>query len=75
MATMPIGVNVSGAVISKEDNEWIITEYPKKKDGEVKTYNLSRILESFEDTDGINLTISGKTELPPDAVSFGSDDE
>jgi len=68
MATEPIGVSASNCIISREDGVWKITEFPKKKDGETKVYNLNKILESFEGLEGISLQISGKTEIPPDAT-------
>ncbi len=59
MAKIQRKFGFSNAVITKENNVYMITEYEKD---ETHTYNLSEVLNEFLDKDGVsfNIGIDGK---------------
>lgn len=54
MAKIQRKFGFSNAVITKENNIYMITEYGKD---ETYTYNLSEVLDEFLDKDGVSLNI------------------
>ncbi len=54
MAKIQRKFGFSNAVITKENNVYMITEYEKD---ETHTYNLSEVLDEFLDKDGVSLNI------------------
>lgn len=61
MGKESFGQSFSKAVITKEDDEYILTEYNKD---ETKVYMLNKILDSLLDIEGLSITIKRDREIP-----------
>ena len=64
MAKKDFSISFNNCTISLEDNE--IVEYPKKQDGEIKTYTLSDVFSELAgETRRFNITIKESVDLAP----------
>lgn len=62
MAKVQGKTSFSGATITKENGEYIITEFSKD---DATSYNLSEVLDGYLDKDDVSLSISVNGTLTP----------